>query len=336
MKALIAAAAPLAALAIVLAGGARAAGADDKPIVFRVHNNLDQTAGVWISSEKSTKADPWTHLDIEPDKDGTFRLDAPDRFIIAVDVGNQRSRSKPVALKSFLAAHPDYVLKVNLNLATTTGVDLEELLKHKDDPPKDEPIDVRFDFVPTAPVNDVGASKPSAATAPVEIPKFEFRDNDGAVPFKVYNGLHQTIGLWVASEKSTRENPWVHIEIEPGTTGKVGLKAPDRYTLAIDIGKQRYRSKPVALQAFLDKHSDYGLDVLEERTEGAKADAPPKYEIKFDSFNLPIDSRPNVSGLTNDIKPIAPPKPDTLPFDFTVEPVPASTGQQSDGESGGQ
>jgi hypothetical protein len=71
--------------------------ADDQVVAFHMHNYLDQAVGVWI----------------EPDKDGTIRLGSPDRFIIAVDVGEQRSRSKPVAIKAFLAKHPDYVLKLS-------------------------------------------------------------------------------------------------------------------------------------------------------------------------------------------------------------------------------
>lgn len=152
MKAILAASSAVAALAIMFAGAGSAC-ADDGNVSFRVHNNLDQTVGVWAASEKSTTANPWAHVDVQPGKDSMIILHSPDRFVIAVDVGKQRSRSKPVALKAFLAAHPDYVLKLNLD--QTLG-----------DPP-DAPTRYHINFVPAQP-------KPGANAPPVETPKFDF------------------------------------------------------------------------------------------------------------------------------------------------------------------
>ena len=51
--------------------------------------------------------------------DAQFTLRSPDRYIIVVDLGDQRSRSKPVELKDFLNKHPKYVM--NLGVAQLAG-----------------------------------------------------------------------------------------------------------------------------------------------------------------------------------------------------------------------
>ena len=100
--------------ALSIVAGPRAARADDGDVVFHFKNTLAETVGVWVASEKSTMANPWGHLDVAAGETGSFTLQAQDRFVVAVDVGGQRSRSKPIALKTFLAKHPDYVLRANL------------------------------------------------------------------------------------------------------------------------------------------------------------------------------------------------------------------------------
>jgi hypothetical protein len=96
-----------------------AARADEGDVAFHFKNTLDQGVGVWVASEKSTKANPWAHLDVAAGESGTITLRAQDRFVVAVDIGNSRSRSKPIALKEFLAKHPDFVL--NVSIAQTFG-----------------------------------------------------------------------------------------------------------------------------------------------------------------------------------------------------------------------
>jgi hypothetical protein len=120
MKAIIATLMPTISvlLAINLVSSARG---DDGDQSFHFKNSLDETAGLWIASEKSTKADPWAHVVVAAGEDGTVTLRAPDRFVVVVDIGNQRSRSKPIALKAFLAKHPDYSLSVNF-LVSAAGV----------------------------------------------------------------------------------------------------------------------------------------------------------------------------------------------------------------------
>jgi len=281
MKALLTTAGGLAALAILFACGIGAARADEDKPSFHVHNNLDQTVGVWVASEKSTDANPWTHIDVAPNEDATFTLSAPDRFIIAVDIGNQRSRSKPVALKAFLAKHPDYAMKLNLYVDNTVGADVNA-------PPKPPIYD--FDFVPTKPSDDNSTKQPDAKTPPVKIPHFAFRDNDGKVWFRVHNNLDETVGVWAASEKSAQpENPWGHVDAEPGKEASFTLLAPDRYTLAFDIGKQRYRSQPIALKAFLDDHPECTLEINLARPTGAPSDAPPKYTFSFSPVAATFD-----------------------------------------------
>ncbi|HEV2969019.1 MAG TPA: hypothetical protein VGY55_03450 [Pirellulales bacterium] len=99
---------------VTLAAGIHAARADEPEAVFRVKNTTDVTAGVWVGSEKGTEANPWTHVDIDAGKDATIALKAPDRFVVVVDYGTQRSRSKPIALRAFLAKHPNYLLSLDL------------------------------------------------------------------------------------------------------------------------------------------------------------------------------------------------------------------------------
>jgi hypothetical protein len=99
---------------LTLAAGIHAASADEPEAVFRVENNSDATAGVWVASERSTEANPWTHLDIDTGKDATITLNGPDRFVVVVDYDAQRSRSKPIALRAFLAKHPNYLLSLGL------------------------------------------------------------------------------------------------------------------------------------------------------------------------------------------------------------------------------
>ncbi|HEV2972784.1 MAG TPA: hypothetical protein VGY55_22640 [Pirellulales bacterium] len=122
MKTIFSAAA-LMVSALLMITGPRPARADEGDVAFHFKNTLDDTVGVWIASEKSTKANPWAHLDVAAGETGTITLRAPDRFVVAVDVGGQRSRSKPIALKTFLTKHPDYVL--NANLVQFVGVSKE-------------------------------------------------------------------------------------------------------------------------------------------------------------------------------------------------------------------
>ncbi|HEV2972785.1 MAG TPA: hypothetical protein VGY55_22645 [Pirellulales bacterium] len=100
--------------ALLWTTGPRAARADEGDVAFHFKNTLDQGVGVWVASEKSTKANPWAHLDVAAGESGTITLRAQDRFVVAVDVGNSRSRSKPIALKEFLTKHPDFVLNVSV------------------------------------------------------------------------------------------------------------------------------------------------------------------------------------------------------------------------------
>lgn len=151
----------LVALAIVFVS-AGAARAEEGNASFRVHNNLDQTVGVWVASEKSSNPNPWAHVDVAPDKEATFTLQSPDRFVVAVDVGKQRSRSKPVALKAFLAAHPSYVLQVDIERVTGFDPNAPE-----------QPTRYRLDFVPTKPAEENSVQKPAIA-APPEKSFFDF------------------------------------------------------------------------------------------------------------------------------------------------------------------
>ncbi|HEV3417602.1 MAG TPA: hypothetical protein VG056_12335 [Pirellulales bacterium] len=106
-------------LVLLTATSSRPAQADEGDVAFHFKNTLDQGVGVWVASEKSTKANPWAHLDVAAGESGTITLRAQDRFVVAVDIGNSRSRSKPIALKEFLTKHPDFVL--NVSIAQTFG-----------------------------------------------------------------------------------------------------------------------------------------------------------------------------------------------------------------------
>jgi hypothetical protein len=142
--------------ALLMLTGPRAARADEGDVAFHFKNTLDDTVGVWVASEKSTKANPWAHLDVAAGETGTMTLRAPDRFVVAVDVGGQRSRSKPIALKAFLAKHPDYVLKANLVQFLGAGKDSSG-----------SGGELRLDFSapykaadPSTPANDAKAAEP--------------------------------------------------------------------------------------------------------------------------------------------------------------------------------
>jgi hypothetical protein len=145
--------------ALLVVTGPRAARADEGDVAFHFKNSLDETVGVWVASEKSTKADPWAHLDVAAGETGTMTLRAPDRFVVAVDVGGQRSRSKPIALKTFLAKHPDYVLNANL----------VQFLGAGKDGGSGSGGELRLDF--RAPYKAADQSAPAADAKPAEPPE---------------------------------------------------------------------------------------------------------------------------------------------------------------------
>jgi hypothetical protein len=150
----------------MLLGNAGTARADDDEVAFHMHNYLDKEIGVWVASEKSTSANPWAHITVDAGKDGTIRLKSPDRFVIAVDVGKQRSRSKPIAIKAFLAKHPDYVL--NLSAEKTFGKAFGQS-NESEDSGSDEIL--QFSLGP----KDVSSNNNSTESKkPVEVPDLGF------------------------------------------------------------------------------------------------------------------------------------------------------------------
>jgi len=72
----------------------------------------------------------------------------------------------------------------------------------------------------------------------VKIPHFAFRDNDGQSVVRVHNNLDETVGVGGPSEKAPSPKiPGDTSMPEPGKEALFTLLAPDRYTLAFDIGK---------------------------------------------------------------------------------------------------
>jgi hypothetical protein len=99
------------AIALLLSGIALA---DPGDVLLKVRNDYYRSVGVWVRSEKNQNPNPWVHQTVEAKGNSQFTLRSPDRYIIVVDIDDQRSRSKPVELKRFLTKHPDFVMNLSV------------------------------------------------------------------------------------------------------------------------------------------------------------------------------------------------------------------------------
>ncbi len=101
----------------ILAGGradrlCRGASAEND-VALKLHNDAAQAIDVYVASEQSQAEKPWVHLQIDADDEGQCTLDSPDRYVVVVQAGGERWRSKRIGLKEFLAAHPGCLLRIS-------------------------------------------------------------------------------------------------------------------------------------------------------------------------------------------------------------------------------
>ncbi len=235
----------LAALAV----GIRAAAAEDE-IALKLHNETAQTLDVFIASEKSQAEKPWEHLQIEGDKDGKCALGLPDRYVVVVEAGKERWRSKPIELKEFLTAHPGYLLRIS-ETSKSIAAQIE-------------------------PGREAQAAAPeaneSAPPAPPETLRLRFRQYDLAnqdiwslAPhvhkLKLHNDMAEPVDVYIAPQNSQEPDPWTHLKIGPRSDAVAELKAVDPFIVRIELANGSGRSRPVYLQEFLDEHPDYVMAV---------------------------------------------------------------------------
>ncbi len=190
---------------------------------------------------------------------------------------------------------------LNVNISYVTGTDKDG---------KGLPGELRFNFVPPAQPKPPAATVGAAPAAKPDTLDFDFRPQFDT-PFHVKNNLGDNIGVWLASEKSTKENPWTHLEVKPGDDAKINLRAPDKYTLVVDIGNQRGRSKSIALKSYLDKHPNYVLTINADYTLGVPQEGAPLGGYKVNMLPPPDDKSAKGGGTD-----------DYLDFDFKAEKMP--------------
>lgn len=236
-------------LAALLAG-IRTASADDE-IPLKLHNDTSQAIDVFIASERSPAEKPWTHLQIGADEDGQCELNSPERYIIVVEAGEHRWRSKPIGLKEFVSAHSGYLVRISELQTNSIGAQVEPGPDAQMAPP------------------DAGDSAPPAPqqTLPLKFRKYELANQAvwSLAPhrhtLKLHNDMSEAVDIYIAPQNSQESNPWTHLKIEPRADATAELKAADPFIIRMEVGGGSGRSRPVYLQEYLDDHPDYVMAV---------------------------------------------------------------------------
>ena len=282
---------------------------DDVPLTLR--NDSPDDVTLYIASEKNSGESPWAQQNIVAGNSSQIILHSPDRFFIVLQIGDHRSKSKPLELKKFLTAHPNYSLKVSEIREKTFGTQIGG------DPPPDL-VETVVNVVPDAAAdNSQASSTNSAAREPLPV-EFDYYESDDqsiwsltpdSATLKLHNDLSDPVTVYIASQKNQNPNPWAKLQIDPDATTAIILKSPDPFLIRIDLGSESARSKPVELKKFLAEHRsyvmnigrDYGMMIAGGPQSGGGENAPPKLSatIKPD----PKKQQPSTSSLTPDKGP---------------------------------
>ncbi len=236
--------------AVLLAAAACLAAAEDD-VALKLHNDAAQAIDVYIASEKSQVEKPWAHLQVDADEEGQCTLDLPDRYVVVVQAGQQRWRSKRIGLKEFLAAHPGYVLRISELGSKSIAAQVE--------PGSDAPI--------AAPDTNDSAPPAPPPTLPLKFRKYDLANQDiwSLTPhlhrLKLHNDMAEAVDVYIAPQNSQEADPWTHLKIEPRTDAIAELKAADPFIIRIELSNGSGRSRPIYLQEFLEEHPDYVMAV---------------------------------------------------------------------------
>ncbi len=221
-----------------------------------LRNDLSGPVVLYIASEKSTSDSPWHQFQLDAGQSNKVNVIAPDRYFVVLQIGNERSRSKPLELKKFVTEHPNYVMRVSEIMDTSIGASANSTASQK--PGK---IGVSVSPDPSGP------TPTNWASLPVQFERFDANDPSiwsigaDSVTLKLHNDLDNPVKFYIASKKSDRPNPWTELEIEPNGDSSIILKSPDPFMIRVDVGNESARSKPIELKAFLANHHDYVLNL---------------------------------------------------------------------------
>ncbi len=200
---------------------------------------------------------PWHHFTLEAGQSHQVNLIAPDRYFVVLQIGNERSRSKPLELKKFALSHPNYVMRVSEIADMSIGAG----------PPggmaSQKPPRIGASVAP-----DPDKPTPSDyASLPVEFERYDMNDQSiwavsaDSVTLKLHNDLDDQVDVYIASKKNESANPWTHLQIPANGDDAIILKSPDPFLIRMEVGSESARSKPVELKSFLAKHQDYVMNV---------------------------------------------------------------------------
>lgn len=246
----------LVSLIALLISRAELAQADEnQPLNLR--NDLSTPIDLYIASEKSQQQSPWHHFQLDAGQNQQVTMSAPDRYFVVLQIGNQRSKSKPLELKKFVSEHPNYVMRVSEIMDTSIGASATASASSK--PPK----------IGASVSPDPNAPNPSGtwASLPVEFENYDGNDQSiwslspDSVTLKLHNDLDDQVDVYIASKKNESPNPWTHLQIQGNGDDAIILKSPDPFLIRVDVGSESARSKPVELKSFLANHKDYVLNV---------------------------------------------------------------------------
>jgi hypothetical protein len=227
---------------------------ENPPLILR--NDISDAIDLYIASEKSTSDSPWHHFHLDAGQSTKVNVIAPDRYFVVLQIGNERSRSKPLELRKFVAAHPNYVMRVSEIADMTVGAGPGGMASQK-------PPEIGVTVLP----DPSGPTPSDYASLPVQFQRYDANDQSiwsisaDSVTLKLHNDLDNTVNFYIASKKSDRPNPWTELQIEPNSDSSIILKSPDPFMIRIEVGNESARSKPVELKSFLANHRDYVLNV---------------------------------------------------------------------------
>ncbi len=94
---------------------------------------------------------------------------------------------------------------------------------------------------------------------------------ENADSLKLHNDAAQAIDVYVASEQSQAEKPWVHLQIDADDEGQCTLDSPDRYVVVVQARGERWRSKRIGLKEFLAAHPGSLLRISQPATNSIAA-----------------------------------------------------------------
>jgi hypothetical protein len=251
----------LAATVVLTAQAQFSRAADEVSLPFR--NDSSTPVDLFIASEKSQSNEPWTHRHFDPGEDTTFKLNAPDRYVVVLQIGDYRSKSKPLDLKKFVVEHPAYVMRVSEVRTATLGA---QPGGSGTDDRVDISVGVGRDPKAPEPSSDATNAAP-AAYMPIGFEGYDRDDQSiwslspDSVALKMHNDLPDPVDFYIAAQKNQNPNPWTHFRIAPNDDSTTILKSPDPFIIRIDVGNESARSKPIELKAFLADHRSYVMNL---------------------------------------------------------------------------